>query len=55
VHNPTGLTPNIKIKTALTPVGVAAGVMPAFPFLFDFVLSFNLVIDISNEVHKIGE
>ena len=27
MHNPTGLTPNNKIKTTLTPVGVDAGVI----------------------------
>lgn len=27
MRHPTGLTPNPKIKTALTPVGVDAGVM----------------------------
>ena len=34
MHNPTGLTPNLKIKTALTPVGVDAGVI----FLVVFIL-----------------
>ncbi len=36
-HNPTGLTPNIKIKTALTPVGVDAIVVPGFIMLFAVV------------------
>ena len=38
MHNPTGLTPNIKIKTVLTPVGVDAGVM-----LFEFDSSNDVI------------
>ena len=34
MHQPTGLTPNLKIKTALTPVGVDAGVRAVFLFFF---------------------
>lgn len=32
-HNPQGLTPNNKIKTALTPVGVDAFVQPVLEVL----------------------
>ena len=43
-HNPTGLTPKIKIKPALTPVGVDAFVVGSFLIICDLVIIWSFDI-----------